>query len=186
MDVKVRRQKTIRQGRVFDITVENVTFPNGVNIDMDIIRHPGASAIVPITSNEEVVMIKQYRHAVGGYIWEIPAGTFDGKEDPLVCAQRELIEEVGYKAKTWDAIGVVAPGPGYTDEIIHLFMARDLVPTKQKLDPDEFIELHTVPIKQVISMILEDEIKDGKTITALFRAIHKLRPHKDEKTTNIL
>ena len=97
---KVTKREMIRSGRSFDLTVENVTLPNGVNMDMDIIRHPGASAIVALNIHEEVIMLKQYRHAVGGELWEIPAGTFDGKEDPLVCAQRELIEESGYEAQT--------------------------------------------------------------------------------------
>jgi ADP-ribose pyrophosphatase len=173
MCIRTQQQKIIRQGRVFDVTVENVTLPNGANIDMEIIRHPGASAIIPINDKEEVIMLKQYRHATGGSLWEIPAGTFDGKEDPLVCAQRELVEETGYKAKTWEPLGAVTPVPGYSDERIHLFLAMDLIPASQSLDPDEIIEVHPLPIHKVVSMAIGGEIEDAKTITAVFRTLHK-------------
>lgn len=172
---QVKKRETIRRGRAFDLTVENVTLPNGVNMDMDIIRHPGASAIIALSAEEEVVMLKQYRHAVGGELWEIPAGTFNGKEDPLVCAQRELIEEAGYEARTWESIGAVTPVPGYSDERIHLFIAKDLIQTAQKLDPDEIIEVHRLPFRQVVSMVLGGDIEDAKTITAIFRTLPRLK-----------
>lgn len=172
---KVAKREIIRSGRSFDLTVENVTLPNGVNVDMDIIRHPGASAIVALNAQEEVIMLKQYRHAVGGELWEIPAGTFDGKEDPLVCAQRELIEESGYEAQTWESIGAVTPVPGYSDERIHLFIARNLNQKTRKPDPDEIIEVHQLPFRQVVSMILTGAIEDAKTITAIFRTLPKLK-----------
>jgi ADP-ribose pyrophosphatase len=172
---QVKKRETIRHGRAFDLTVENVTLPNGVNIDMDIIRHPGASAIIALSTEEEVVMLKQYRHAIGGELWEIPAGTFDGKEDPLVCAQRELIEETGYEAQTWESIGAVTPVPGYSDERIYLFIARDLIRKSQKLDPDEIIEVHRLPFRQVVSMILGGEIEDAKTVSAIFHTLPRLK-----------
>jgi len=173
MHPKVHRREVLRIGRVFDITVENVTFSNGVNIDMEIIRHPGASAILAFSTNDEVLMLKQYRHAAGGAIWEIPAGTFDGREAPLACARRELREETGYEAETWEPLGAVTPVPGYSDERIHLFLARDLIPAAQDLDPDEIIEVQPLPLQQVVSMILDGEIEDGKTIAAVFRVLHQ-------------
>ncbi len=174
MAVRVHRCDIIHKGRVFDITVENVTLSNGFNADMEIIRHPGASAIVPLTAGQEVLMLKQYRHATGGELWEIPAGTFDGQEDPLACARRELIEETGYSAQTWEALGAVTPVPGYSDEKIYLFLARDLKPAAQQLDPDEILEVHPIPIDQVVSMITNGKIEDAKTIAAIFHTLHVL------------
>jgi 8-oxo-dGTP pyrophosphatase MutT (NUDIX family) len=175
MTCHVHHRQTIRKGRVFDITVENVTFPNGFNVELEIIRHPGAAAIVPLTDDEKVLMLKQYRHAVGRFMWEIPAGTFDGLEDPLACARRELTEETGFTATRWENLGAITPVPGYSDEKIHLFMARELSPAVQKLDQDEFLEVHPVPLDQVAAMIVEGEIHDAKTIAGIFLARNKLK-----------
>jgi ADP-ribose pyrophosphatase len=174
MGVRIQHKEIIRHGRVFDVTLENVSLPNGASIDMEIIRHPGAAAIVPLTGNQQILMLKQYRHAIGSYWWEIPAGTFNGKEEPLACAQRELTEETGFAARIWDPLGAVTPVPGYSDERIHLFLARDLIPAVQHLDFDEIIEVHPLPLDQVVSMILDGRIEDAKTIAAVFRVLFKL------------
>ena len=173
METQVHKRHTLRHGRVFDITVENVTLSNGFTVDLEVIRHPGASAIVPLLDDDRVLMIKQYRHAVGGPIWEIPAGTFDGKEDPLVCARRELTEETGYVAHHWDQLGAITPGPGYSDETIHLFLASDMEPSEQTLEEDEILEVHPLPIAQVVDMIKEGQIRDAKTISAIFLTLSK-------------
>ncbi len=175
MTARINSTSTLRNGRVFDITIENVTFENGFNSDMEIIRHPGASAIVPVDQDDNVILLKQYRHALGGAIWEIPAGTFDGKEDPLVCAQRELTEETGFRAGQWDYLGVITPVPGYSDEKIHIYLARALSSASQNLDEDEFIEIHTVPFQVAISMIVEGKIQDAKSISGIFLAEKKLK-----------
>ena len=167
-------RKTLRKGRVFDLTIESVTLPNGVHIDLEIIRHPGASAIVPLGEDDEVFMLKQYRHAVGGALWEIPAGTRDAGEAPLECAKRELTEETGLMAESWEPMGAVTPVPGYSDERIHLFLARHLTPCRQSLDPDEVIEVHSIPLQEVVAMIHAGEIEDAKTIVAIFHALHRL------------
>ncbi len=173
METHVNKRHLLRQGRVFDITVENVTLSNGYTVDLEVIRHPGASAIVPLLDDNRVLMLKQYRHAVGQSIWEIPAGTFDGKEDPLVCAQRELTEETGYKAHHWDRLGAITPVPGYSDETIHLFLASNLSPASQQLDQDEILEVHPLPITQVVDMIKAGQIQDAKTIAAIFSTLSK-------------
>jgi ADP-ribose pyrophosphatase len=173
MESRIHRKEIIRHGRVFDVTLENVSLPNGACIDMEIIRHPGASAIAAMTDDREILMLRQYRHAVGAYWWEIPAGTFNGEEEPLICAQRELAEETGYTARVWDSLGAVTPVPGYSDERIHLFMAKDLRPSAPQLDFDEIIEVHPLPLDRVVNMIVEGHIEDAKTITAVFRLLHK-------------
>ena len=173
MESCTHRKEIIRHGRVFDITLEDVSLPNGARIDMEIIRHPGAAAIAAMTDNQEILMLRQYRHAVGAYWWEIPAGTFDGPEDPLVCAQRELAEETGYTAAVWDSLGAVTPVPGYSDERIHLFMARELILSAPRPDFDEIIEVHSLPLNRVVKMIVEGRIEDAKTIAAVFKVLHK-------------
>jgi len=170
MNTKINRHVTLHEGRVFSLVTENVTLENGVTIDLDIIRHPGASAIVPLTENNTLLMIKQYRHATGGFIWEIPAGTLDPDETPLQCAKRELIEETGFSAKAWQRLGEITPLPGYSDERIHIFLATDLTPASQDLDMDEILHVHEISFDEAVKMIQRGEIEDGKTISGLFMA----------------
>ena len=170
MNTKINRHVTLHEGRVFSLVTENVTLENGVTIDLDIIRHPGASAIVPLTENKTLLMIKQYRHAVGDFIWEIPAGTLDANETPLECAKRELVEETGFSANTWQKLGETTPLPGYSDERIHIFFATDLAPARQDLDLDEILHVHEIRLDDALAMIHSGEIQDGKTISGLFMA----------------
>ncbi len=170
MVAKVNSRNVLYQGRVFRLERENVALRNGVTVDLDIIRHPGASAIVPLVDEHRLLMIRQYRHAVGDFIWEIPAGTFDGDETPLTCARRELIEETGFAANSWQEMGAIYPLPGYSDEKIHLFLASNLIPARQHLDVDEVLDVHEVDFQQAVEMILNGDIQDAKTITALLMA----------------
>ncbi len=165
--IKVINSITRHQGRTFKLVSEKISLDNGGTTELDIIRHPGASAIVPMVNKDEIIMLKQYRHAVGGYLWEIPAGTFDGSEDPLLCAQRELREETGFIADTWHKLSEIFLVPGYSDERIHIFWASDMTPAKQQLDADEIIEVHTVKFKDALNMIHKGDIRDSKTITGI-------------------
>lgn len=174
MPVKVNHRRLVHTGRVFDFTVENVTFTDGLTLDLEVIRHPGASAVVALTNDRQILMLRQYRHAIGDYIWEIPAGTFSGQEEPLACARRELIEETGYRASSWVPMGAVTPLAGYSDERIHLYLARELAPAEQRLDPDEILEVHRVPLDKVSRMIANGQIEDAKTIAALFRTLDRI------------
>ncbi len=170
MTTKVNSSHLIHSGRVFNIFKDNITLENDTSVDLEVIRHPGASAIVAITARKEILMLKQYRYAVGGFIWEIPAGTISGKEPPLACARRELQEETGYSANTWKKLGEITPVPGYSDERIHLFLAQDLEEKVQHLDHDEILVVHKVDYQQVGNMIDNGEIQDAKTLSALFMA----------------
>ena len=167
---KVNTVAPIHEGRVFKLQKENITLPNGVTLDIDIIRHPGASAIVPISEAGDVVLIRQYRHAVGGFIWEIPAGTLNKGETPLACASRELVEETGFSAQVFEELGEIFPVPGYSDECIHLFLAKGLGKARQNLDRDELLDVHQVPFDEAIEMIGTKKILDGKTIAGLLLA----------------
>ncbi len=170
MGITVRKKELIYKGRIFKLLKEEVTLENGVTTQLDIIRHPGAAAIVPAYGYDKIVLIKQYRHAIGEYVWEIPAGTFAPEEDPLECAKRELLEETGYRAEFWEKLGEITPVPAYSDERIHVYFAANLVQEKQNLDEDEILQVHRLRVPDVLEMIKKGEIKDSKTIASIFMA----------------
>ncbi len=156
------------RGKAIRLFKERLTLPNGVTTELEIIRHPGAAAIVPLLGDRRVVMINQYRHAVGQFLWEIPAGTLNQGESPIKCARRELPEEVGYRARVFKKIGDIFPVPGYSDEHIHIFLATGLTPCRQNLDWDEVLDVKPIPFEGALEMIKRGEIRDAKTIIALF------------------
>ena len=153
MSAAINSRVTLHQGRVFNLVNENYTLDNGVTADIDFIVHPGAAAMVPMLNTKEVVLIKQYRHAIGEFIWEIPAGTLDPGESPLDCARRELIEEIGFSAMDWQPLGAITPLPGCSNECIHIFLASDLEPADQHLDDDEMINVHALKLTEALEMI---------------------------------
>ncbi|MFH1975733.1 MAG: L-threonylcarbamoyladenylate synthase [Pseudomonadota bacterium] len=167
---KLNETKTIYKGRVFTLSFDNITLPNGVITGIDIIRHPGASAMVPMLNKNTVLLVKQYRYAAKDYIWEIPAGTLNPGESPLECAKRELIEEIGYSAAKMEKLTEIVPVPGYSDERIHIFLATDLVKAVQNLDRDEILNVHEVKMEVALEMIAKGEIIDAKTISGLYLA----------------
>ncbi|HLB94775.1 MAG TPA: NUDIX hydrolase [Nitrospiria bacterium] len=160
---------------MIDLNLEEAHLPNGKTVQLEMVRHPGASAVVPLQDDGWVVMIRQYRHAAGGMIYEIPAGRLDPGEDPLDCAKRELAEEAGQLAAQWDRLGAVFTTPGFTDEKIHLFLARKLTAVAQALEHDEVIEVVEVPLQEVITMIRQGEVIDGKTICGLMLAYFHIK-----------
>ncbi len=166
--------RRIYQGRLVDLHLDEVTLPNGLTIGVEVIRHPGAAAVVAIDAEGRVVLERQYRHAAGGFIFEIPAGTLDGAEDPLACAQRELREEAGLVAATYTYLGSILTAPGFCDERIHLFLARHLAAAEQALEPDEVLSLEWVPLRGTLEMIRDGTIRDAKTIAGLHHAAARL------------
>ena len=170
MTAKINDRQIIHRGRVYNLVRENVTLDNGVTTDMEFIEHPGATAIIPMFNDSRVLLLKQYRHSLREYIWEIPAGTLNLKEEMLDCAKRELIEETGYSAAQWQKLGEITPVPGYSDERIHIYLATDLQPAEQNLDQDEIINVHKVDFSEAIEMIKGGDIQDAKTITGLLMA----------------
>lgn len=160
----------IHKGRVFRLMREKVQLPTGRTATYEVIRHPGAAAMLPVTDAGEVLLLRQFRHAAGGEIWEIPAGTLNPGESPIECARRELIEETGFSAKVFEPLSSIVPVPGYSDEVLHLFLATGLTPAEQNLDPDEVISVFPVKAERISEMILTGEIRDAKTLCALFLA----------------
>jgi len=173
MSNTVNKRVTLHTGRTFDFIQENVTLSNGATVDLEVVRHPGASAMVPFIRNDTLILIKQYRHAIGDYIWEIPAGTLSPNESPIECAKRELIEETGYSARNWEELGKIMPVPGYSDERIYIFLATGLTPSQQNLDTDEMLNVHEVALADAVDMIRQGKIQDSKTISGIFFTLDK-------------
>ena len=159
--------RNIYTGKVITLNVDTVRLPNGVTVDLETIRHPGAAAVVPVKDDGPVVLIRQFRHAAGGFIYEIPAGKLSPGEDPLNCAARELEEEVGYRASSFELLSSIFTAPGFADEVIHVYKATGLTKGRQQLDRDEVLEVIEMPLDQAIDMIQDGTIRDGKTIIGL-------------------
>lgn len=158
----------LHRGKVGNFGLEEVTLPNGVTVTLEVLRHPGAAAVVPLHDDGTVTLIRQYRHAAGGMIYEIPAGKLEPGEAPEFCAARELEEEAGVQAGRLQPLLALRTTPGFTDEVIHLYLAEDLRPVPQALEADEVIEVLRIPLSEAISWIEEGRITDGKTVSALF------------------
>ena len=167
----------IYRGRVVNLRLEQVTLPNGAQVTLELLHHKGASAVAAVDDRGRVVLIRQYRHAAGGYVWELPAGVLATEaEPPAECARRELQEEVGLSARTLVSLGTMLTTPGFCDERIHLFLARGLDHVGHHRDHDEVIvETREVPIDEALAMVRRGEIVDGKTIVGLYRAADALR-----------
>jgi ADP-ribose pyrophosphatase len=175
MTATINSRTTVHRSRVFNLIRENVTLENGVVTDLEFLEHPGATAIIPMLNESRVLLIKQYRHALREYIWEIPAGTIDPQESVINCAKRELIEETGYSADQWQELGEITPVPGYSDERIHIYLATDLRPAKQDLDKDEIINVYEIDFDEAIEMIKKGKIQDAKSIAGLYLASNRLK-----------
>jgi ADP-ribose pyrophosphatase len=164
--------RRIHTGRIVQLDIDTVRYPDGSVGELEMIRHSGASAVIPILSgpaepDPQVLLIRQYRYAAGGEIWEIPAGRLDPGEDPGVCARRELLEETGVEAGRLERLTTIYTTPGFTDERIHLFAAFELQTGEHRREADEFMEVAPHPISRILGMIRDGDIVDSKTICAV-------------------
>lgn len=159
--------KTVYSGRIVKLNLETVTLPNGHRMDLEVIHHPGAAAVVPLRPDGSVLLVRQFRHAAGGYLLEIPAGTLNPGEDPRACALRELEEETGHCAGRLDFLLTVFTTPGFTDEVIHLYRATDLTLGTQALAEDEVLDLVEMPLADALAAIRSGAIRDAKTVVGL-------------------
>lgn len=162
------------RGRSISVWADEVELPNGRRVTLDVVRHPGAAAVVPFVSDEDVLLIRQFRHAAGGTIVEVPAGKLDAGEDPAVCAARELEEEAGQRAGRIERLGEIWTTPGFTDERIHLFAAFALEPVATRHEADEVIEVFRVPLLRALEMVWSGELSDAKSALALVHAARRL------------
>ena len=159
--------KNIYSGRVVTLNIDTVTLPNGVTVELEVVRHPGAAAVVPLKDDGTVVLIRQFRHAAGGFIYEIPAGKLHPGEDPTACAARELEEEIGYRAGRFELLSSIFTAPGFTDEVIHIYKATGLTAGRQQLDRDEVLEVIELPLSEAVRLIVAGTIRDAKSIVGL-------------------
>jgi ADP-ribose pyrophosphatase len=164
--------RQLYKGRIVDLRLEQVTLPNGTTATLEMVHHPGAAAVAAVDAAGQIVLIRQYRHAAGGFIWELPAGVLaTPDEPPEACARRELEEEVGLTAGTLRPLGTILTTPGFTDERIHLFLARELRAGRRAREADEVIaEVRRVALAQALAMVRGGEVVDGKTIAGLYLA----------------
>lgn len=167
--------RRVHEGRILRLDVEEVRIPNGNVVSLELIRHRGASAVVPVDADGSAVLIRQYRHATGGYLLEVPAGTLDHPgEPPETCARREVEEETGYRADRLEALGWIWTTPGFTDEKIWLYLATGLTRTRAAHEDDEVITVERVPLAEAVRRALIGEISDAKSVCALLRASSRL------------
>ena len=168
---KILSEKQIYKGKLLDVRKYEVVLPNGLKSGREVIKHIGASAVLAVDDEKNIILVRQYRFAAGDHLMEVPAGKFDRYgEDPLECARRELEEETGKKAEFWNYLGYILTTPGFTDEKIHLFLAKGLFDGKTNPDSDEFIQIIRVPLDEFEKMITQGTINDAKTIAVYARA----------------
>ena len=167
--------RRVYDGKMIHVDVDTVRFPNGSSGELEMVRHPGAAAVVPFLSDPDgddpqLLLIRQYRYAAGGFIYEVPAGKLDGDEEPLVCAHRELLEETGCSAARMEHLTTIFTTPGFTDERIHLYLAAGLTRGVTQHEQDEFMSVETVSLSRALEMIRNGELQDGKSVVAILYA----------------
>lgn len=168
--------RKVHEGRIVKLSVDTVRFPDGSTGELEMIRHPGAAAILPVVASAaeadpEILLLRQYRYASGGYLYEVPAGLPKGPQEAWDdCARRELEEETGHRASKLTRLTRILTTPGFTDEVIHLYLAEHLSAGESRLDEDEFVEVLRLRFSQALEMVRTGEIIDGKTAALLLYA----------------
>jgi 8-oxo-dGTP pyrophosphatase MutT (NUDIX family) len=166
----ILKRDPIFRGRVIDVGLETVELPNGNRVDLEIVRHPGGAAAVALDDQRRVCLLRQYRHAGDGWLWELPAGKIDPGESPLTTATRELTEEAGVTALDWTGLGFIHSSPGVFTEVIYLWLARDLAITHHAQECDEVMEIHWLAFSQALDWCNDGTVSDAKTLVGLYRA----------------
>jgi ADP-ribose pyrophosphatase len=168
--VSNQERTKIYRGTVVDLGLETTLLPTGELLSLEIVRHPGGAAILALDEQSRVCLLRQYRHAIGEWIWELPAGVIEGNEQAIATAKRELREEAGLEADEWKPLFSILPTPGFCNEELFLYRARHLRTVGANPNADEQIEIHWKPLNEVLTMAANGQIRDAKTIAALFRA----------------
>ena len=165
----IKRVREIFKGRIIRLTLDTVELPNGAEAELEIVHHPGGAAVVALDAERRVCLLHQYRHAISGWLWELPAGKLDPGEAPRTTAERELIEEAGVRAAAWQALGRTISSPGIFTEVIYLYLAQDLTLVPAAAEEHEVFEVHWLPWAEAMRMAIEGEIEDAKTLAGLLR-----------------
>lgn len=156
-------------GRIIKVYNDTVILENEKQASREVVRHPGGVCIVPLTDDNQVLMVEQFRYPYGKVVLEVPAGKLNYGEDPLECGKRELKEETGAVASEYISLGKMYPSPGFLDEIIYIYLAKGLSFEEQNLDDDEFLEVYKMPISELVDMVMKNEIDDAKTQIAILK-----------------
>ena len=175
MIVKIIHQETVYQGRAFTVRRDEVSFPNQYSMHLDIVQHPGAVTILPVDAVGNILFVRQYRHATGKELRELPAGTLNTDEPPETCARREIREETGFAAENMVKLGEFFLAPGYSTEYMHVYLATGLYSAPLPGDQDEFLTLEPIPIEKAYQMAIEGKLQDGKSLAALLLAREALK-----------
>ena len=171
--------ETVFEGRIFSVTRDEVSLPNGKTGIREIVHHRGAVVVLPLGADGSVTLVRQYRYALGRLTLEAVAGKLEENEDPFLAAQRELKEETGMKANRWTDLGIICTSPGFTTERLYLYLAEELSTGEQEPDEDEFLELVNMPMEDLGILIAQDKIEDSKTIAAYYKALLVMRANQN-------
>lgn len=167
-------EKTVFEGKVFRVKLREVELPDGRKSRRDLVEHLGGACVLALNDQNQVYLVKQFRAAFGKLLLELPAGKLEAGEESLTCARRELTEETGLTASSWQLLSKIYPSPGYLDEVISIYLARGLDQGQQQLDPGEFLSVELIDLSTALEMVKDGEIKDAKTVAGLLLAQHVL------------
>lgn len=166
---KTVSSEKVFEGRIIKVKVDRVEMPDGSVATRELVEHPGGVGIVAITENDEIILVEQYRKPLDKVIYEIPAGKLDPGEHHRTCGIRELGEETGLSAKVFDYMGFIYPSPGFTDEVTHVYLAKELTQGETHPDDDEFLDVKKVPFDTALKMVMDGEINDAKSVFGILK-----------------
>lgn len=180
LEEKKMSSELIYDGRIFKVSRDKALLENGKTADREVVHHSGGVTVIPVTDNNEILMVKQYRYPHEKVMLEIPAGKLEPGETHYDCGKRELLEETGCTCKNYEYVGEVVPTPAYLTEVIHMYIATGLEFSEQKLDEDEFLEVEKVPLEKAVEMVMKGEITDSKTQIGILKAWHIINTQKND------
>lgn len=178
LDETTVKESYVFNGRIINVRVDDILLPNGKEATREIVEHNGGVTVVPLTDNNEIIFVRQFRYPYKKVLLEIPAGKLEKNEDHRDAGIRELKEETGAKAKDFIFLGEIYPSPGYTEEKIYLYLAKGLTFSEQQLDEDEFLLVEKIPVEKAVDMVIKGEIKDGKTQIGILKLYTLLKEGK--------
>jgi len=170
LEEKTLKSETVYEGLIFNITHDTVELENGNTAVRDVLWHHGGVCVIPVTDNNEIFLVKQFRYPFGTATREVPAGKLEKGESHAECGKRELLEETGCLCSEYIYMGEMYPTPAYNSEVTHMYLAKGLSFEKQNLDPDEFLDVEKIPLSEAVKLVMEGKIKDGKTQIAILKA----------------
>ncbi len=178
LEEKTLSKNVIFEGRIITVHEDEVLLPNGNIASREVVEHPGGVAVVAVDEENNIYMVRQFRYPFQKVLLEIPAGKLNYGEDPFTCGVRELKEETGLTAETFDYLGSFMVSPGFCGEKIHIYLARGLSKGAMQLDPDEFLEVEKCPINELLAMIMDNKIEDAKTVIGVLKTLQLLNVDK--------